>query len=641
MSCPALVALVALAQNGAAADPPWRPCVARVVDGATHVPVAGVEVWWLDRDELPPEEARLVRDRELVPEEWIRRLGHHTTTDAVGDAALPRARRGPGRVAVVWHDGKFARFDWSWDFEVPRIVALELEDDSPQLIRVVDAAGAPLAGVEVAAWCMEEGICLNCGPSDDHIWSEPTDAKGEVKLPHADWFFHSDGGVGNLGRRLHLVGLGFPVRKPKWVGLESRTGDPGAIELVAPPLESAELELQSASGVRCSASAWVSLASVEERRQTAETWGTGRPFGSFLARDGRLALRHVERDFPLLVSYASDPASGSAWDDVESSPADSSSSDAPRPFRANRRLVFVRGRAIDREHHPWALARVAAADAGPDPKDDVSQILLDSHVTRCDADGRFSWSPDWIESDRLPDWISAWVFALAIDEGEFRPATGIPTRVSIQHAAEIHGVEIDLGDIELAPPALRVAGRVVDEAGRPLPGVRLSVEDVPVGVVERDHMALPTTDEEGRFAVHGGDFEREIEVESMEPGWRLATVRVRDNGQLGPPTMQIPLGRSDVELVLVEYGGVRGRVVMPEGMRARDLELDVRGDRRGRLDFYPDGTFEARTDSDAVVIEVHSKADKTLLACGRALVPESGLIDDPDLVIDLRAPAKK
>src|SRR5262245_4019182 len=167
MGWPAALLIGALAQDAGKADAPWQPCIARVVDGATHEAVAGVEVYWLDRNELSVDDRRLARDREHVPEEWIGRLGHHATSDAAGDVARPRDRR--GRITVAWHDGKFARFDTDRGLEPLHVLPLELEEDAAQLVRVVDAAGAPLAGVEVAAWCKEVGICANCGPNDDHI----------------------------------------------------------------------------------------------------------------------------------------------------------------------------------------------------------------------------------------------------------------------------------------------------------------------------------------------------------------------------------------------------------------------------------------------------------------------------------------
>jgi hypothetical protein len=182
---PSLVLAVAfLGEGNPVPDPPWSPGVARVVDPVVHTAVAGAEVWWLDPDDVTGKDAFTIRDRSLVPEEWIRRLGHHATSNVAGDVALPRFRA--GRIVVAWHDGRFARYDASMrTFPEPRILALELEKDDGQRVRVVDRAGHPLAGIEVAAWCEERGTCGNCGPNDDHIWIAPTDARGEAIIPHA------------------------------------------------------------------------------------------------------------------------------------------------------------------------------------------------------------------------------------------------------------------------------------------------------------------------------------------------------------------------------------------------------------------------------------------------------------------------
>jgi hypothetical protein len=642
MACPTTVLLVALAQNSGTADPPWRPRVARVIDGATHVPVAGVEVYWLDREELSPDDARFVCDRELVPEEWIRRLGHHATSDSAGDVALP-AERG-GRIVVAWHDEKYARFASGWDTAGLRVVPLELEDDAPQLVRVVDATGAPLAGVEVAAWREARGACWESGPGDEHIWSGPTDAKGEARLPHADWFFRSDCEGGRLGDRRNLVGLGFPVRQRRWVGLEARKGDPPAIELVAPPLERRDLELHLVSGERCTAPVWVSLESSYQLDLILIRFeGYDRPLGSWLVRDGRLSLPSVERGLPLRVSYACDRSTGSIWRGVQIPNADPGSTKGEFPVRANDRLLTIRGRAVNTKRHPWADARLVCSIRRKRDPCFLSFVDLLADSTRADSEGRFSRSVLSIDWDLFEGGYSGdLLVALCVDDGDLNLVNGSEARVSIRDMLDTGETEIDVRDIELTPPVLRVAGRVLDAAGRSMGGVHIEVEERPVDENRRNHAACSTSDDQGRFAVHGGDFDREVVFSSSEPGWRLESIRNHAGEPLHASDLQVPLGTSDVELVLVQYGGVRGRVVMPEGMRARDLELKSKLDHEGvgRLDFYPDGTFEARVPSDVVVIEVRSKADDSMLATRKALVPESGLVDDPDFVIDLRPPVK-
>jgi hypothetical protein len=646
MGWPAAVLISALAQDAGKADPPWQPCIARVVDGATHQAIAGVDVYWLDRDELSKDDRRLIRDRELVPEEWIRRLGHHATSDATGDVALPRDRN--CRVAVAWHDGKFARFDTDWGLDRSHVYPLELEDDTSQIVRVVDAAGAPLAGVEVAAWCSEVGICLNCGPSDDHIWSEPTDAKGEVRLPHADWFFHSDGGQGNLSGRVHLVGLGFPVREPNWVGSEARKGDPPAIELVAPPLESLELEFQLESGERCKSPVWATLAPLAEARDPDSSYGTGRPFGSWLARDGRLSLRSVERGLPLFVPFACDPASGSTWNDVSVPSRVPGASDAPRQLRANEHRVMIHGRAIERNGQPWRNARIALELTAPelvatDPRQDALSLELSNNVAICDFDGRFSCSLPPMESSADPKVLEfPWLVALTIDDGAYFPVVGPPTRISVRDAPETRASGIDVGDVLLAPPELSVAGRVVDGAGRPLRGVFLNAQDAPPRQKIRASASVSaTTNDDGRFAIHGEKFEEALYFAIWEPGWSLSRVRTHPGGPLEPAETRVPPGSSEVELVLEERPGVRGRILFADGMRARDLALglDTAGPAE-RLDFYPDGSFEAHVESDVALVLVKSASSGEILAKRGALVPESGLLDDTDFVIDLRPPSK-
>jgi hypothetical protein len=657
---PNLTLAIALLGDGAPSpDLPWSPCIARVVDGATHRTVAGVEVWWLDPGEVTGEDAFIIRDRGLVPEEWIRRLGHHATSDAAGDVALPRFRA--GRIVVAWHDGKFARREQVMTYPQPRIVALELENDVGQRMRVVDRAGRPLSGIEVAAWCEERGLCANCGPNDDRVWMAPTDARGEAVVPHAQWFFaHGDRG-GNLGGRIHLVGFGFPTSQSKRLGRDLLRGEPPAIELVAPPLESLEFELRLESGELCTRPTSVDLAPYA---RSGPFFSTGRPFGSWLARDGRVVLPHVERGLPWNVAWALDDASGSVWDDVAVADADSSTPNGLRSARANHRRVRVRGRALDAEGHPRAGRTVAGASATATPDEIASRPFspfdtLDVTST-ADPDGRFTLHFDLRGFD-TPDSTRRPSVLLAIrgSRGTYSTVAGAKAQVPVTVTEATR--ELDLGDVVVPLPFVTAAGRAVDLTGAPIPGVKLRFDARHPKLRAFDTVESLETDEAGRFELCefelcATEFRAPFTIEGEGDGWFVAGVRTSPGGPLEPPMTRVAEGSVDIEVALARRGGARGRIVLPAGASATDYEVvaiqlsdstlrpvptptDPLVD---RIELGPDGVFELRGPPHDIAVEVRPRDGERALATSTVVrLPEHGVVEPPELVLELAKATKR
>ncbi|MEO0660302.1 MAG: carboxypeptidase-like regulatory domain-containing protein, partial [Planctomycetota bacterium] len=238
---------------------------------------------------------------------------------------------------------------------------------------------------------------------------------------------------------------------------------------------------------------------------------TGGPLDGVARAGERVETRAAAAEEPALESSAAAPADAVADDSTEARGA-------------------IVGRLTDAGGAPLVPGDVELADPG------VFVLNEDRVAPRVevDAEGRFR-----IESDAGPVVLHAGADGYAPLEREVNvPADGT----------------VDVGDLRLAP-GVRIAGRVVDESGKPVPNARIRRSGavvLDVGMLGGGIRAVAETDADGRFAIDRlgvGDFAFRV------------THRSYPSGDLVGRTERAGETLNDLEVVLRIGGTIEGRVV--------------------------------------------------------------------------------
>ncbi|MHC4860520.1 MAG: carboxypeptidase regulatory-like domain-containing protein, partial [Planctomycetota bacterium] len=245
---------------------------------------------------------------------------------------------------------------------------------------------------------------------------------------------------------------------------------------------------------------------------------TSGPGGDFVIR-GLAPGRYIVKAKPRRLSYAeSDPFLAS-----ETAPVRAGDRDA---LLLLKKGLSITGRVVDDEGEPVYCAEVTA-----------SECYYWSDMT--DEDGRFE--------------------IVGLTEGRY--SLGVDAFGFL--VAEVPEVEAgkDAGVIRISR-GLALAGVLVDEAGRPLPGIELWVRGAGDPKDSGPSTAYGRTDAEGRFLLSG-----------LAPGiYRLST------GPLGPVLLdaeRIPAGSGDLRIVGGEGVELAGTVVNEAGRPVADVGVQL------------------------------------------------------------------
>ncbi|MHC4473409.1 MAG: carboxypeptidase regulatory-like domain-containing protein, partial [Planctomycetota bacterium] len=113
---------------------------------------------------------------------------------------------------------------------------------------------------------------------------------------------------------------------------------------------------------------------------------------------------------------------------------------------------------------------------------------------------------------------------------------------------------------------LEIAGVVVDEAGKPLAGVRIWVSESRRSDTPRMPISQNlSTDQEGAFR-----------VDSLPPG--IFTLNLSLDGYARESVNDVAAGRTDLRVTMVEGKAIEGRVVYPDGTPAAGVSVAARGE---------------------------------------------------------------
>jgi hypothetical protein len=115
-------------------------------------------------------------------------------------------------------------------------------------------------------------------------------------------------------------------------------------------------------------------------------------------------------------------------------------------------------------------------------------------------------------------------------------------RTSVAKKSEPGAPVVDLGDVTL-PNELPLAGVVVDQEGKPAPGVEV--------VADYDWRNPVMTDKSGRFTVHG-------------VGKDLKILQLQSNDYFSPKPLDVTPGRTDLKLTVIKAYEIHGSAVDAE-----------------------------------------------------------------------------
>jgi protocatechuate 3,4-dioxygenase beta subunit len=190
--------------------------------------------------------------------------------------------------------------------------------------------------------------------------------------------------------------------------------------------------------------------------------------------------------------------------------------------------------------------------------------------------------------------------------------------LEIERGEKEHGLELLLED------GAMLAGRVVDDAGRPVPGMRVQPQrSSPRGEVmfEGFQRSEPTvTDEQGRFQI-GGLTDAKIGLRVSGPGHATAVRR------------DVPVGAGDVVVEVQRHGGIHGEIRDGSGVPVAGSDVRWRAASSGLQEFSYGGGGER---------SVKSAADGSFelkdVPPGRVVVVASGAehVEAESLPIDVR-----
>jgi len=530
-----------------------------IVDAATRAPLAGARVQFADLEYarvLAWRQGRLDLGEDA---EWLEREATSLTSDARGLVCLPQPKH--SGLAIVRHGELFGL--WWIDDKEPKPWTLELLPDQPWDVLARDEAGKPIAGLRIH-WRDAAGNLLA---------QQRTDATGLARFEHARWrLAHSE------RESFEVLPMAI-LREPLTREWESRIPPAAPTELVMPDLGLVELDLRDPDGSPWTfpdQEVWLRDASGAREDQNDQQqqlaylrWGEYDAYRvhAELGLELEAGWRARRRDGEVLVRFA-----------------------GPNEAAEVVRAELVAGAAAP-------IFRMRLLDARGEP--------LASTAVRVELLVRSG-----SETDRVYDALrtdARAVLCVPAPEASSRGASKLSVALEADRRvqvvlAPIGAAErgwVELGDVRLAPAPLVAAGRVVDAAGLPVPGVdvelRGSLPNLPVDAVasnlpaaamrlsrptaEESPMARARTNALGAFELHSAEMPERVQL------------RVAVSDSVNGPWIGAVVGGVDHVLVVPRVAAVAGRVLMPPGLDAHELSISFRGS-TGALELAKDGSWE-------------------------------------------------
>ncbi len=505
----------------------------RVRDARGEAPAAEARVLVLDPTRLGERRAALEQLPWWELEARHADFGHAGRTDAAGELRLPPLPAGASLFVRRGAAVGLLVLDAAAGPEA--VLELALRDSPAVTVEVLDAEGEPAAGVPVG---------LRPAGSSAWLFERRTDARGRVVLEHLAPLF------ARLPSPALEVGVRLPLAAPPAVTLDRDVLDSGPHRLRLGPTGSVAVSVFGEDGRPPAPGGVVVLAATSDlgrlgEEQTVPLDDAGRAVFPRVGLGLRMECR-FERDSR--ISGAAVAFDGPVWTKERI--------DQRLELAATR--LLLRGRVLDPGGAPRGDLELRARLERPSLGGATEELVL-----RTDADGVFEgawpWRPDATPPDRLVllEYAAGQTTPHARAEFALPPLDGPGSRA--------------LGDAVLRPVPALVSGVLLDEAGAPMPGRLLHVEEwVPMdglgyggGFWQTDPAWSARTGADGAFVVRG----------------RAPLDRVRLSFQAaGYRPLRQPFAPGDSGLVLRAERGAEllGRLLLPEGVDPARLVLQLR-----------------------------------------------------------------
>ncbi len=543
------------------------------------VPVAGAQVEFVDLSVLYEEAPELVL-QGLDIDAARRRHGRVIVADEHGVARGPVSEA--GGFVFVEKDGLFGLGDFD-HFHEGGSTTVHLARDLALRVRVVDGSGAPVSDVPVALRYRDEdevGDALVVATGSD----------GVAELRHLQDEFEG----GRIEGEGVSVALALLSIEPIEVPLAPGPLPAGILELVLPPTGRLEVRLEDSRGGLVREKSLVELEIVPDAPPDADAEWERR----YLRRshDDRV-LRRVGSAGRVLVERI-----GLGLElDVRVRPLERLSPAATRglgPTRAGELAVLrvtgltslsrLTGRLVRSDGSPFAGAEVSTSlSVTPEEGGERGR----SPALETDAEGRFALEldGDWPTSGRFD-----FMLGTTTSDGQRWWWTN-------EWQAELVPGENDLGDLVLEALPLVAAGRVTDEAGRPI----AAVVELSLPGAEEGWKVSDRTTADGAFSLQARVDAPEVEVSFDAAGYAARSVT-------------LPTGATDVVVALALGGGIEGQLLVADERAYESLSVAVRSadtEERSEASTFEGGRF-ALSDLPPglyeLLVEVHAEPESTV-----------------------------
>lgn len=503
-------------------------------------PIAGALVRWLEFESVEADVMSQLERSEVQIEAVLEAYGSEAMTDSAGRVRVPELRDG-GCLSAAREDSWGMRV-LSNEEESP--VVLEIQEDPPVVVRVVDGHGEPCGGVPVVLRVSKRSR------SRDGLRAASAERTGLARLEHPRT-------IAALMEAEQLsVGLALLVAPPIEAPLDLAAIPREPIELVVPPLAGVDVRIRAFDGSPFSTPATVTLDLVEAEKPIDPAMrrrlGAAERSGTSVGGLARFDLVGLGLEVAAVVQADGfEPAMARGF--APSVPGERAELVVQMPPRAPT-LV---GRALHPGGQPLAGERLQSVLAVESPRNRSARNRY--LVTEADGTFRLPVDPAFdAEEGRC-------TFEIAADGSDGRTISA-----QVEVPLPLSSGDVELGDLLLELPPLIVAGSVVSSLGTPISNAQITVLRQ-VGVDDPGGQVLwtsvqgvrGTSGPEGRFEVRGRIQAREIAV--------AASHRDYVQGETTP----IAFGAPEVRLELEKAGSVAIRVLVDEGIERNDLQFSA------------------------------------------------------------------
>ena len=505
----------------------------RVRDARGEAPAAGARVLLLDPARLGERRAALEQLPWWELEARHADFGRAGRTDPAGELRLPPLSAGSSLFVRRGTAVGLLALDAPAGAEA--VLELRLCESPAMTLEVLDEEGAAAAGVPVGL-----------RPAGSPVWlfERTTDAHGRVVLEHLAPLF------ARLPSPALEAGVRLPLAAPPAVALDRDALEPGPHRLRLGPTGSVAVRVVGEDGAPPAPGGAVVLAATSDlgrlgEEQTVPLDDAGRAVFTRVGLGLRMECR-FERDGRASGAAVAFP--GPVWTGER----------VEHRLELSSTRLLLRGRVLDPDGAPRGDLELRARLERPSLGGPTEELVL-----RTEADGAFESTWPWRPAAAPPDRLVLLEYAAGQTTPHARAELALPPLDGPGSHA--------LGDAVMRPVPALVSGVLLDEAGAPMPGRLLHVEEwVPLadlghgdGFWQTEPAWSARTDADGAFVVRGRAPLDRVRLSFRAPGYR--------------PLRQ-PFAPGDRGLVLRAERGAEllGRLLLPEGVDPARLVLQLR-----------------------------------------------------------------